>query len=61
MLVKDCLEYNNAITKEELADYLYAKIVADVLRKQLGMHYDNALIDLGNQIACGDSIYWDVY
>lgn len=64
MLVKDCPEYNNAITKEELAEYLYAKIVnfvADVLRKQSGMHYDNALIDLGNQIACGESIYWDVY
>lgn len=64
MLAKDCPEYNNAITKEELADYLYAKIVdfvADILRKQQGLQYENALIDLGNQVACGESIYWDAY
>lgn len=64
MLAKDCPEYNNAITKEELADYLYAKIVdfvADILRKQQGLQYENTLIDLGNQVACGESIYWDAY
>lgn len=25
------------------------------------MNYDNALLDLGNQVACGESIYRDVY
>lgn len=64
MLAKDCPEYNNVITKEELADYLYAKIVdfvADIFRKQQGLQYENTLIDLGNQVACRESIYWDAY
>lgn len=64
MLVKDCPEYNDGVTREELTDYLYTKIVsfvADVLRKQQGMHYDNVFLDLGDQVACGESIYWNIY
>lgn len=43
---------------------MYSTIVdniADELREQEGMQNNNALIDLGDQVANGGSVYWDVY
>ena len=43
---------------------MYSTIVdniADELREQEGMQNNNALMDLGDQVANGVSVYWDVY
>ena len=64
MLVKDSADFMDDITRTEVADFLYSTIVdniADELREQEGMQNNNALIDLGDQVANGGSVYWDVY
>ena len=64
MLPKDCSDYTDDITREEVAKFLYDKVVAEiveVLEKQKGIQHTNALIDLGDQVACGISIYWSSY
>ena len=64
MLVKDSAVFMDDITRTEVADFLYSTIVeriADELREQEGMQHNNALVDLGDQVANGGSVYWDVY
>ena len=64
MLVKDSAVFMDDITRTEVADFLYSTIVeriADELREQEGMQNNNALVDLGDQVANGISVYWDVY
>ena len=64
MLVKDSADFMDDITRTEVADFLYSTIVdniADELREQEGMQNNNALMDLGDQVANGVSVYWDVY
>lgn len=64
MLVKDSADFMDDITRTEVADFLYSTIVdniADELREQEGMPNNNALVDLGDQVANGESFYWDSY
>lgn len=64
MLVKDSAAFMDDITRTEVADFLYSTIVeriADELREQEGMQNNNALVDLGDQVANGESVYWDSY
>lgn len=64
MLVKDPADFMDDITRTEVADFLYSTIVdniADELREQEGMPNNNALVDLGDQVANGESFYWDSY
>lgn len=64
MLVKDSAVFMDDITRTEVADFLYSTIVeriADELREQEGMQNNNALVDLGDQVANGESVYWDSY
>ena len=64
MLVIDSAVFMDDITRTEVADFLYSTIVeriADELREQEGMQNNNALVDLGDQVANGISVYWDVY
>ena len=64
MLVKDSADFMDDITRTEVADFLYSTIVdniADELREQEGMQNNNVLVDLGDQVANGVSVYWDVY
>lgn len=52
------------VTKKDLIEYLYQQIIDDVIEvfeKQKGYTYPTALIELGNQVACGESIYWSLY
>ena len=60
MLVKDSADFMDDITRTEVADFLYSTIVdniADELREQEGMQNNNALIDLGDQVANGGSVW----
>ena len=64
MLVQDSAVFMDDITRTEVADFLYSTIVeriADELREQEGMQNNNALVDLGDQVANGESVYWDSY
>lgn len=64
MLVKDSAVFMDDITRTEVADFLYSTVVeriADELRAQEGMQNNNALVDLGDQVANGESVYWDSY
>ncbi len=52
------------MTSEDIAKTLYAKFVADIvstLENQEGMRYENALLDIGDQVANGWSIYEKIY
>lgn len=64
MLIKDSADFMDDITRTEVADFLYSTIVdniADELREQEGMQNNNALVDLGDQVANSVSVYWDSY
>lgn len=52
------------MTSEDVAKTLYAKFVADIvstLENQEGMRYENALLDIGDQVVNGWSIYEKIY
>lgn len=63
-LAKDSSAFSGEITRKEIADYLYSQLIekiVNVLENQEGLNFKNTLIDFGEQVACGESIYWGSY
>lgn len=63
-LAKDYGPLYDPITKNDVADYFFNYVTQTViarLRNQAGMNNENLLLDLGDQIVYGCSIFWDEY
>lgn len=63
-LAKDYPAFSEDITRKEVSDYLYSQLIekiVNVLENQEGLKFKNALIDFGEQVSWGESVYWDSY
>lgn len=63
-LIKEYASLYEPITKEDISDYFYTRVTDAVvawLEKESGMQNENFLLDLGDQIIYGESIFWDSY
>ena len=64
ILVKNYAPFVSNFSREEVADFVYSILINDIaaiLKKQQSFHFNNDLIALGEQVANGPSIYWDIF